>query len=180
MRVFGLDPGATTGWCVYDSIDRRAVDAGEFRGHDMPMTAISALRTCELVAVEAFTQVAAGIYPATVQAAYTCGRLVERLEGVLLAPAVVELSRLAVKKALTAAVHGEVHVKNDATAWAALKLMHGANSDAKPRTRKGVVVAPGGPLGIVKGHGRAALAVAVAATLRREPEGEAAPGPSGR
>jgi hypothetical protein len=76
------------------------------------------------------------------------------------------MTRIEVKKILSAATHGEIIVRNDSTAWAALKLLHGDGCDKKPRRKKGQIVDPGGCIGNVKSHERAALAVAVAWWLK--------------
>ena len=60
------------------------------------------------------------------------------------------------KKALTEATHREIVVRNDASAWAALLMLHGGEQAAKK----------GGPLHGCKSHQRAALAAVVAAGAR--------------
>lgn len=149
MILVGIDPGKTTGWCAYDTDLQRVVDAGEQPDHVLDVAQLAAIHEPEAWVVESFTTVRAGIYPETVTAAYTAGRLVERLE--LSGHIVHELSRLDVKRRLTDAALGEIRVKNDATAWQALMLLHGDNAHRK-----------GGALHGLKakgGHQRAALAV---------------------
>jgi predicted secreted protein len=77
---------------------------------------------------------------------------------------VLELTRREVKLALSEATQRDVVVTDDATAWAALKLLHGDLCDKK-----------GGALHGVKAHERAALAVAVAFALRQAKPAEIAP-----
>jgi hypothetical protein len=163
VKVLGLDPGATTGWCLYvDTELGRYVEAcGEFREHMVPQDVLH--RRCDHVVIER-PKGYGPTRPQVVDCGYVCGRLVEQFA---LVHAAQELTRLEVCQALTEATCGVVRVKNDGTAWAALVLLHGDDSARKPKRRKGVVVDAGGPLGLVTGHARAALAVAVAFVLRR-------------
>lgn len=159
--VLGIDPGATTGWCLYDSAARRVVACGSFPGHDvhgvLPADAQGAVCVIERVLPHG------GSFPDVVHAAYTAGRLVEIMRGHGgIAP--VEIPRHDVRGALQEGTHGAIRVKDDKTVWAALVLLHGDGSDAKPTKKNGM---QGGPLGLVTGHARAALAVAVAFVLRR-------------
>jgi len=62
------------------------------------------------------------------------------------------VTRRTVKRTLTEATQCDVTVKNDATAWAAILLLHGGESASKK----------GGALYGVRSHSRAALAVAMA------------------
>ena len=148
MKLLGVDPGATTGWCLYDEVARRVVAAGQFPSHEvnLPVEAFGA----DIVVIE--RPVAHGpTRPAVVECAYTAGRLFEAMlrdweDGVH------ELTRREVKLALTAATQRDVVVTDDATAWAALKLLHGGEGCDK----KGMA------LHGVKAHERAALAVVVA------------------
>jgi hypothetical protein len=152
VRVLAIDPGATTGWVIYDSEKRCVIERGSFVGHYIVATPMWEL--CDATVVE--RPVAHGpTRPQVVDCAYVAGRLTERLAD--LDAAVHELTRLDVKKVLTDATFGEVRVKNDATAWAALKLLHGKRCDKK-----------GGPLHGVRSHERAATALAVAYLLRIE------------
>lgn len=164
MRILGIDPGATTGWCLYDADERRVIDSGVFSGHDVEAMPYGGLDSH--VAVERVLPHGAS-YPQVVEAAYTCGRIVEWLSGVMELP-LSEMSRHEVRKTLQDATHGAVKVKDDKSVWAALVLLHGEGSDKKPKKRKGVVVEAGGAIGGVTSHARAALAVAVAFALRHE------------
>jgi hypothetical protein len=170
MNILGIDPGATSGWCLYDTQHRRAVASGEFphfNFNDTPIYHVAHERACETIVIER-PRGYGPTRPQLVDCGYVCGRLIERMESVLCAD-VEELVRLDVCKILTAAVHDAIRVRNDATAWAALLLLHGGEGAAKKaKVKKGVTVEPAGSLGIVTGHARAALAVAVAWSLRQE------------
>lgn len=172
MRVLGLDPGATTGWCLYvDSDAGRYVQAcGTFSGHLVTTAEMRAWLEQwrpDFVAIER-PKGYGPTRPQLVDCGYVCGRLVGEMRHLLAHVEVKEMTRLEVCQTLTAAVHGVVNVRTDATAWAALVLLHGEGSDRKPKTRKGEVIDDGGPLGRVTSHARAALAVAVAWTLRAQ------------
>ena len=164
MLILGIDPGATTGWCLYDDNARTVLAAGLFDRHH---TTQEMLDCCDgaVCVIEGFADVHAGIYPETVHAARTCGRIEEQLLRVTGALP-EEITRHDAKKVLHGAIYGEFPIKKDRDVWAALVLLHGEGSDRKPRKRKGVVVDAGGPLGGVTSHARAALAVAVAYALR--------------
>lgn len=152
--ILAIDPGATTGWCVYDPDEREVVDYGNFRGADAPGKLIEQADAFDVRVIE--RPVAHGpTRPQVVDCAYVAGILKERL-------GCQEITRLQVKQLLTEAVLGEIRVKDDATAWAACVLLHGPDSDRKPKVRKGQVIEPGGPIGGVRSHERAALALAVA------------------
>ncbi len=168
MRVLGLDPGATTGWCLYVDTDAgRYVEAcGEFDRHDDCGVLREHGPRADAVVIESMHKPRGSIYPATVLSAITEGRLQERVvRATGQEPWLI--SRHDVKLELTAATQRTAVVVDDKTAWAALVLLHGDDSARKPKRRKGVVVDAGGPLGLVTGHARAALAVAVAFVLRR-------------
>lgn len=155
--ILAIDPGATTGWCVYDETERRVVDAGQFRGADCSPEAASVMGAVDVRVIE--RPVAHGpTRPQVVECAWIAGILCERLH-------CQELTRLEVKQRLTAAVLNEIRVKDDATAWAACVLLHGPNSDKRPKVRRGEIVEPGGCIGGVRSHERAALALAVAWAL---------------
>lgn len=149
MILLGVDPGSTTGWCLYDSDRRAVIVSGEFQNWRIPFSVM--LSGAEQVAIETPIPAHAGIYPQTVECAYTTGRLVHELERHFSPDRVHELTRLVVRKTLQSQVHGVMHVRDDATVWGALKLMHGDDCHKK-----------GGALYGVKAHGRAALACAVA------------------
>jgi len=167
VRILGVDPGVTTGWAHYDSEAKAVISCGHFNGHEvenLPSDALTATVVIERPKGYGPTR------PQLVDCGYVAGRLVEWFGGCMECET-RELTRLEACKALTAAVHGEVNVRNDSTAWAALVLLHGEGSDRKPKKRKGVVVEAGGAIGGVTSHARAALAVAVAfATLAEKGE----------
>ena len=166
--ILGIDPGATTGWCLYDPTARRAIECGEFEGHDYG-SALHAPEPGDTIVIERPKGYGAMARPQLIDCGYVCGRLVERLARLALCPCTVhELNRLEVCKALTAAVHAQINVRNDATAWAALLLLHGEDAGRKAKVKKGVEVEPAGALGIVTGHARAALAVAVAFAIKNQ------------
>ena len=165
MRILGIDPGAKTGWCVYDNDHKRVLGSGEFQefyAHSACPPVVEHLRRItnfNYAVVERLVPHGAS-YPQVVEAAYVAGRLVERVSK--WSDVVVELARHEIRGRLQAATHGAVRVKNDATVWAALKLLHGDGCDKK-----------GGSLYGVKSHARAALAAAVAFTLPAEKGKEA-------
>jgi hypothetical protein len=168
MIILGLDPGATTGWCSYDTDRRHVINRGTFRGADHTDQDYLAFAPRRIDVVVLERPVAHGpTRPQVVDCAWVAGQLVR--DALRWCDRVEVLTRLEIRQTLTAATHGVVRVINDATAWAALKLLHGGDGcDRKPRRKKGVVVDEGGPLGGVTGHERAALACAVAWVLRQE------------
>lgn len=165
MNVLGIDPGATSGWVVYDSVARRVIASGEFCGDDLPAEVVGRALACGCVVIESLHEPRGGIYPAVVVAGITQGHIERQLRGLC---TVHRVTRHEAKLALTAATLGEPVARDDATAWQAIVVLHGAGSDAKPRTKKGVVIEAGGALGLVTGHARAALAAVVAFVLRQE------------
>lgn len=167
MRVLGIDPGATTGWCLYVHSDAGAYveSAGTFeQWHGVP--SLKLLRT-DYAVIER-PKGYGPTRPELVDCGYVCGRIVGEMGRQIPYMDLYELTRIEVCKTLTEATHGAVRVRNNATAWAALVLLHGEDSDRKPKRKKGVVIDQGGPLGEVSSHARAALAVAVAFALRTE------------
>lgn len=164
-QILGIDPGMTTGWVSYDTQDKRVLRAGQFYGylHDIPE---AALLDADVIVIE--RPVAHGATrPQVVDCAFIAGHLCGQL-GEL--DEVMLLTRREVCKLLTDAcsLPTEDRVRNDATAWAALKLLHGPDCDRKPKIRDQVIVEPGGSIGMVKSHERAALATAVAWHLREQ------------
>jgi len=150
--VLGIDPGNATGWCCYDIIAHRVTASGHFPEDQVPApTAVPEWGNCLDVVLE--RPVAHGpTYPQVVDCAWFAGSLA-RLFRMRCDPGFFHvLIRRDIKRILTDATAGDVRVKNDATAWAALKLLHGGEASAKK----------GGCLYGVKSHSRAALAVAVA------------------
>lgn len=146
--ILGIDPGARTGWALYDSAARRVLAAGMFEEH---------LRSPEFTAAESRAEVIVierpmgygPTYPQVVDAAWIAGQLAAHCGA-------QPITRRDIKRILTAATQRDVVVKDDASAWAALKLVHGGDDAAKK----------GGCLHGVRSHERAALAVAVAWALR--------------
>lgn len=157
MRILGIDPGKTTGWCLYQanlgsgSFEGFVFESGSFEGYgDQPLSKWGA----DVIVLER-PVVYHGSPPAVGDACYCAGYLAclaHQAEADY-----AELTRLEVKKALSEATHREIVCRDDATVWAALKLLHGGEGAGKK----------GGPLYGVKSHARAALAVAVAFVLTR-------------
>lgn len=160
--ILGVDPGETTGWCVYDRDAKESCASGVFDSFMVPTNWMNGDAwgdrddvDYELPLAVLERPVAHGpTRPQVVECAYTAGRLFTILESDC-ALDIHELTRLEVRRRLQTATNGVIQVKNDATVWAALKLLHGGEGAAKK----------GGPLYRVTGHCRAALAVAVAWTL---------------
>ena len=75
MNVLGIDPGATTGWCLYDSTKRRVLEAGQF-----PRWAL-VLQLSEVVdvAVLEVPKAYGPTRPQVVDCAYVAGRLAEKV-----------------------------------------------------------------------------------------------------
>lgn len=148
MLVLGLDPGATTGWCLYDTDARRVVDSDTFKESEAPSGLIAMRR--DICVIE--RPVAHGpTRPQVVDCAWHAGKLAVIMQA-------VPMTRREIKLILTEATQRDVVVKDDATAWAALVLLHGEGCDAKPSKKNG----PGGSIGRVTSHERAALALVVA------------------
>lgn len=161
--ILGIDPGETTGWALYDRKMRRAVGSGEFERYTLSNEVIDRYLEGVFEAVVIERPVAHGpTRPQVVECAYVTGRLFQTF--LKWHSAASQLTRLQVRQRLQLATHGVVQVKNDATVWAALKILHGGDDSAKR----------GGALHGVKAHGRAALAVAVAWTLPAAPNEKAA------
>lgn len=164
-RILGVDPGTGhTGWCIYDTVAKRALDAGQiatpptFRMRDFER-AFGCVTGWDIAAVE--KPVGMGpTRPSMVDVGIAFGCIVSFLGHAF------ELSRLDVCKALASALHGAHPVKGDAGVWDALVMLHGAGSDKRGRTKAGVVLEEPGAIGIATGHARAALAVAVAHFIR--------------
>jgi hypothetical protein len=157
MRILGIDPGATTGWCAYDTDRRCVVASGQFPEHAIDSEwfgIVSQVGMTNFVVVER-PKGYGPTRPQMVDCGYITGRLVQWF--ICAREMTAELERREVKKILTEATQRDVVVTDDATAWAALKLLHGGDECAKK----------GGALHGVKAHERAALAVAVAWALRQ-------------
>lgn len=164
-RILGIDPGMTTGWVLYDSSARRVLRSGQFYGylHDLPEAVLLDAEDYVIERPVAHGATRPQVVDCAFIAGHLCGQLGE-LEEVGL------ITRREVCKILTDAcsLPTEDRVRNDATAWAALKLLHGPGCDERPRYRAGQLVKEGGSIGSVKSHERAALATAVAWDLRRQ------------
>lgn len=160
--TLGLDPGAGSGWCVYDYTAKRVVDGGTFRDAEMPEEVLRYLPQVTNVVIER-PRGQGPTRPQVVECGIVFGRLFESCRRVVLSTA--WLYRLDVCQRLSDAVHGTIHVRNDATAWAALVALFGPGSDSRGKTRRGEWLVPPGPLGLIHSHSRAALAVAVASHL---------------
>lgn len=149
MLILGLDPGAATGWCLYDSEAKRVVDCGTFRGAEFSSDMTTAVCRASRVVIE--KPVAYGpTRPEVVECAWVAGILCHRFGALV-------LTRREVKQVLTEATNRDVRVVDDASAWAALVLLHGEGSDVKPTKKR-----EGGCIGRVTSHERAALALVVA------------------
>lgn len=145
MRILGIDPGVTTGWCLYDSTRACVIRAGEFPGFQFPEPT-EWLAEVDVAVIER-PKGYGPTRPQLVDCGYVAGRIVGELRQL---EAVRELTRLEVCQALTAVMCGVVQCRNDSTVWAALLHLHGGELAGKK----------GGPLYGVKAHARAALAVA--------------------
>lgn len=150
MMIVGIDPGKTIGVCRYDTEGRRVVWAENYPSVDAVIKLVLAYNN-DAVVIE--KPVAHGpTRPDVVETAWIAGIIYRAC-----LPACA-ITRLDVKTALITATHNEVQVRNDATAWAALCLLHGGDAAGLKATKK----RPGGCLGPATGHARAALAAAYA------------------
>lgn len=158
MLILGIDPGATTGWCVYDTKRRAVVARGLYEGQDtvilMPMPLVANVAVVERLVPHGAS------YPQVVESAHVAGTI-----GGELRPAIKvhELTRAEVRRTLQEATHGAVKVKDDKSVRAAVVLLHGGESATET----------GGCLHGVTSHVWAALAVAVAWWLRQAVPAEA-------
>jgi hypothetical protein len=155
VNILAIDPGATTGWVIYDSEAGRVLAAGHFREHhlDTPRaTQGGPIDWCVIERPKGYGPTR----PQLVECGIVFGRLVEHLQR--LHGPVHEMLRMDICRILSDACHGQIRVRNDATAWAAVLHLHGGPDAAKK----------GGSLHGVKSHARAALAAAVAACLQRD------------
>jgi len=153
MNILAIDPGSTTGWCLYDTLARTVLDSGQFQNWMHSEECWNALQRSHRVVIESVLPAHGNIFPDTVATALYQGRLEERLS----IPVDGRVTRLQVKKTLTEACHREPVVRDDKTVWQALVVLHGPGSDVKPTKKR-----EGGCIGRVTSHERAALAVAVA------------------
>lgn len=162
----GVDPGERTGWCLYDPDARRVVRACTMPVAAQPEDEFFYDSKGRSIHYAIERPKGYGVtYPDVVECGIVFGQLWERLCGNNLFAE--WMLRREVCTILSDATNGEVRVKNDSTAWAALCLLHGDGADKKPKVKKGVVVEPGGPLAGVRSHERAALAVAVACYIKK-------------
>ena len=161
MLVLSVDPGVTSGWCVYNSTAKRVLEAGAFPDFQLHVPGWPG--SVDAIAIER-PKGQGPTRPAMVDCGYVAGRLVERLSALFGLP-VVELYRYEIRKRLADLTHGAVPVRNDAGVWAALVLLHGEGSDVKATTKR-----EAGAIGLCTGHARAALAVAVVAADRMAKE----------
>lgn len=152
VRILGIDPGATTGWCEYRSNTRSVVSSCQTEKSTIPTLDWAT----DVFVIEKVVPHGAS-YPQVVEAAWIGGEIVGYLRGRGRIP--FPITRMEVRQTLQEAVHGTVKVKDDKTVWAALLALHGGDRAAKK----------GGALHGVRSHERAALAVAVAWALRNCP-----------
>lgn len=152
MLVLGIDPGATTGWCLYDTEAKRVVDSGTFKETDAPSGLV--IRSRDFCVIE--RPIAHGpTRPQVVDCAWHAGQLAIIMQA-------IPMTRREIKLILTEATQRDVVVKDDASAWAALVLLHGEGSGERP-TKKRL----GGCIGRVTTHERAALALVVAWAIQQ-------------
>lgn len=163
--LLGIDPGETIGWCLYDTDDRRVNAFADYPCEDALGAGVveffkqHAGRWVQVVIER--PKVYGGI--ARPDVGETCvqfGRLFEMFRQNGSTPCCP--TRIEIRKALTDATQGVINVRNDATAWQALKVLHGGDKADKK----------GGKLHgfLGKGHAKAALAVAVAWDLMHPAE----------
>ncbi len=160
--ILAVDPGVTSGWCVYDSTAKRVLAAGEFWGWELTPYVFEALIGIKFAMAIERPKGQGPTRPQMVDCGYITGRLVQILAYSFRCQ-VLELYRYEVRKTLANLTHGAVLVRNDAGVWAALVLLHGEGSDVKATTKR-----KAGAIGLATGHARAALAVAVTAADRLE------------
>lgn len=150
MNILGIDPGATTGWCVYNTERRAVVARGLYEGHDsiilMPGASVAHVAVVERLVPHGAS------YPQVVESAYVAGRIAGELRPAI---QVHELKRSDVRRVLQEATHGAVKVKDDKSVRAAIVVIHGGDSATEA----------GGCLHGVTSHVWAALAVALAWSL---------------
>ena len=162
MTIIAVDPGATSGWVEYAEQQRRVIACGSFPRHHMPPELLDRVRWLRSpVVFESLEEPRGNIFPAVVTAAIDEGRMRE----IVLAATGIEpqcISRHDVKQILSKAVHNEPYCQKDSDVWQALCKLHGPGSDQKRTKDK-----QEGCIGLVTGHERAALAVAVAWAIRQ-------------
>ena len=156
--VLGIDPGSVTGWARYCTETKSVLSAGQFP--EWLCNWQGEFAQCDRIVIER-PRVYHGSPPAVGETCVIAGILWHKLL-VLSLQTPQWMLRHDVKKTLTEATMGEIGVRNDATAWAALKLLHGGEDSAVKPTKK----RQGGPIGGVSSHERAALAVAYAWAIR--------------
>lgn len=161
MIVLGIDPGETTGWCVYDTEARRVVASGnvqqaQLRWRELPYF--------DVVVIER-PEGQGATRPQVVDCAWWAGQMYGMAVALFYSP-IEALPRRAVVKALSTAVG--TSLKGDAQVWWALCELHGGTEAArkgKAATKRAPEVTAG-PLAGCQSHARAALAVAYAWGLK--------------
>lgn len=156
MRILGIDPGKTTGWCIYDSEAERVVSSGQFP--DSGVAWQGDITRCDEIVIER-PRVVHGSAPPVGDTCIDAGILWHKLL-TLHRKAPHWLTMTEIRKRLTAATHGAVNARNDATVRAALVVVHGYDSDRRPKIRKKQVVEAGGTIYVRNAHERDALAAA--------------------
>lgn len=164
--ILAIDPGNTVGWIIFQPATLKVLAIGMFPmgvedAFHPPLEWLDSSVTdivIEKPVGQGFTR------PTMVETGIISGRI---YQSVRKASAVLPtwMPRHEVKKILTTATYGEVHVRNDATAWAAIKLMFGQDCDRKGKKKGGQK--PGIFAGVTS-HVRAALALAVAYAYRAD------------
>lgn len=155
-RILGIDPGAKTGWCTYDSERRCVNDSGWFE-----TTLVSwqgEITECDVIVIEK-PRVFPGSPPNMGDACINSGILWHKLL-TLFGRAPLWLTMNEIRSRLSRATHGEINARNNATVTAALRIVHGDDSDKRPKIKKGKVIEEGGPIYVRNNHERDALAAA--------------------
>lgn len=160
MLILGIDPGTTSGWCVYDDVEKRPVASGEFVG--TAPTFVGFRGTLDHVVLE--RPVGQGATrPNMINEAINYGLMLAWCRAKWEPDRLHELPRYRIKSTLTALTMGEISCRNSRDVRQALVMLHGENSDKRARRKKGVEVTEPGALGRLVGeHEWAALAAAVA------------------
>lgn len=165
--IVAIDPGNTVGWIIFQPAVRKVLAIGMFPmgvedAFQPPLEWLDSSVTdivIEKPIGQGFTR------PTMVETGIISGRLYQSVRKA--SPVQPTwMPRHEVKKILTTATYGEVHVRNDATAWAAIKMMFGDGCDRKGK-KKNPTQEPGIFAGVTS-HVRAALALAVAYAYRAD------------
>ncbi len=158
MRILGIDPGAKTGWAVYDTRTKSVVQAGICDGAALPWGEIV---QCDLAVVERPESYGAA-RPQVVDAAWVAGQLYA--QAAAHCERVQALFRRQVVRSIGLALG--TPVRGDSEVWRALCELHGGDG-ADARARKATKTEPArepGPLSGCIAHSKAAVAVAYAIT----------------